>query len=117
MATRRQPGFAVRRQPGVAARPPAAHAPPAAPRRDAGGYASLCSPASGRPYNDPASWGAPCRAIGSAGERLVHTEEVTGSIPVSPTSPELALSQLSSSIRQASPLSSGRGLPLLIILF
>jgi hypothetical protein len=38
-----------------------------------------------RPYNDPASWGAPSRAIGSAGERLVHTEEVTGSIPVSPT--------------------------------
>ncbi len=28
------------------------------------------------------------RAIGSAGERLVHTEEVTGSIPVSPTTPE-----------------------------
>jgi hypothetical protein len=28
------------------------------------------------------------RAIGSAGERLVHTEEVTGSIPVSPTKPE-----------------------------
>ena len=28
------------------------------------------------------------RAIGSAGERLVHTEEVTGSIPVSPTSSE-----------------------------
>jgi hypothetical protein len=28
----------------------------------------------------PGSW-----AIGSAGERLVHTEEVTGSIPVSPT--------------------------------
>ncbi len=27
------------------------------------------------------------RAIGSAGERLVHTEEVTGSIPVSPTYP------------------------------
>jgi hypothetical protein len=26
------------------------------------------------------------RAIGSAGERFVHTEEVTGSIPVSPTS-------------------------------
>src|ERR1700745_2235132 len=25
------------------------------------------------------------RAIGSAGERLVHTEEVTGSVPVSPT--------------------------------
>src|SRR5438128_10924169 len=25
------------------------------------------------------------RAIGSAGQRLVHTEEVTGSIPVSPT--------------------------------
>jgi hypothetical protein len=29
--------------------------------------------------------GAWARAIGSAGERLVHTEEVTGSIPVSPT--------------------------------
>src|SRR5215469_11401479 len=28
------------------------------------------------------------RAIGSAGERLVHTEEVTGSIPVSPTKSE-----------------------------
>ena len=26
------------------------------------------------------------RAISSAGERFVHTEEVTGSIPVSPTS-------------------------------
>ena len=29
--------------------------------------------------------GPQARAIGSAGERLVHTEEVTGSIPVSPT--------------------------------
>src|SRR5215470_18532923 len=29
--------------------------------------------------------GRAARAIGSAGERLVHTEEVTGSIPVSPT--------------------------------
>jgi hypothetical protein len=29
--------------------------------------------------------GSGSRAIGSAGERLVHTEEVTGSIPVSPT--------------------------------
>jgi hypothetical protein len=27
----------------------------------------------------------PLRAISSAGERFVHTEEVTGSIPVSPT--------------------------------
>jgi hypothetical protein len=43
---------------------------------------------------DALSWGRFCggptvprtRAIGSAGERLVHTEEVTGSIPVSPTS-------------------------------
>ena len=34
------------------------------------------------------SFPAGVRAIGSAGERLVHTEEVTGSIPVSPTSPE-----------------------------
>jgi hypothetical protein len=31
------------------------------------------------------------RAIGSAGERLVHTEEVTGSIPVSPTRSTLLL--------------------------
>jgi hypothetical protein len=31
---------------------------------------------------------ARARAIGSAGERLVHTEEVTGSIPVSPTRSE-----------------------------
>src|SRR5215831_3525002 len=28
---------------------------------------------------------ADARAIGSAGERLVHTEEVTGSIPLAPT--------------------------------
>ena len=27
----------------------------------------------------------PARAISSGGERFVHTEEVTGSIPVSPT--------------------------------
>src|SRR2546423_11845164 len=30
---------------------------------------------------------ASLRAISSAGERFVHTEEVTGSIPVSPTLP------------------------------
>jgi hypothetical protein len=36
------------------------------------------------------------RAIGSAGERLVHTEEVTGSIPVSPT-------QVSGLIARAKP--------------
>ena len=34
-----------------------------------------------RAVHEPAA----ARAIGSAGERLVHTEEVTGSIPVSPT--------------------------------
>ena len=28
------------------------------------------------------------RAISSAGERLLHTQEVTGSIPVSPTAAE-----------------------------
>jgi hypothetical protein len=33
------------------------------------------------------------RAIGSAGERLVHTEEVTGSIPVSPTRSEAQIGQ------------------------
>ena len=32
------------------------------------------------------------RAISSAGERFVHTEEVTGSIPVSPTKLRLPLS-------------------------
>jgi hypothetical protein len=44
-------------------------------------------------------------AIGSAGERLVHTEEVTGSIPVSPTALELV-----SGSRQASPTSGVRPL-------
>ena len=34
---------------------------------------------------DALPYGSARRAIGSAGERLVHTEEVTGSIPVSPT--------------------------------
>jgi hypothetical protein len=55
-------------------------------RRAAGGRDAL-------PYGTPGNAGrggtpaaAPAaRAIGSAGERLVHTEEVTGSIPVSPT--------------------------------
>ena len=38
------------------------------------GYSGLCSEGANR-----------LRAISSAGERFVHTEEVTGSIPVSPT--------------------------------
>jgi hypothetical protein len=38
-------------------------------------------------------YGPQARAIGSAGERLVHTEEVTGSIPVSPTSSETQIGQ------------------------
>jgi hypothetical protein len=42
------------------------------------------------------------RAIGSAGERLVHTEEVTGSIPVSPTQPKAG-----SESRNRPSLSSG----------
>src|SRR5690242_20989729 len=37
------------------------------------------------PMEAPGRSQARRRAIGSAGERLVHTEEVTGSIPVSPT--------------------------------
>jgi hypothetical protein len=37
------------------------------------------------PYGSAGTVLARRRAIGSAGERLVHTEEVTGSIPVSPT--------------------------------
>src|SRR5579859_6868462 len=42
--------------------------------------------------------GAPrgARAIGSAGERLVHTEEVTGSIPVSPTACQTPMTSVSS---------------------
>ena len=47
---------------------------------------------------------ATARAIGSAGERLVHTEEVTGSIPVSPTdaiSRRSAAPQPASAARQA----------------
>ncbi len=39
------------------------------------------------PENDPVLFFVhdSCGAISSAGERFVHTEEVTGSIPVSPT--------------------------------
>ena len=51
------------------------------------------------------------RAIGSAGERLVHTEEVTGSIPVSPTdvSPGRRLyEQLSSRAKDGSCRRIGR---------
>ena len=33
----------------------------------------------------PIGYSRASRAISSAGERFVHTEEVTGSIPVSPT--------------------------------
>ena len=36
-------------------------------------------------YSFPCSSRTTSRAISSAGERFVHTEEVTGSIPVSPT--------------------------------
>jgi hypothetical protein len=50
---------------------------PVAPARGAT-CASLC-------FAPMAGYGRRARAIGSAGERLVHTEEVTGSIPVSPT--------------------------------
>ena len=56
----------------------------AADREDALPYGSAGtrlprgSAPAGRPHDQR-------RAIGSAGERLVHTEEVTGSIPVSPT--------------------------------
>ena len=53
------------------------------------------------------------RAIGSAGERLVHTEEVTGSIPVSPTdvSPGQRLhGQLSSDLKDGSFCRIGRNL-------
>jgi hypothetical protein len=46
------------------------------------------------------------RAIGSAGERLVHTEEVTGSIPVSPT----AFGQLRGTLYRSHPPSRVRPL-------
>src|SRR5579863_3589871 len=56
------------------------------------------------------------RAIGSAGERLVHTEEVTGSIPVSPTRSEamptslkIILGSHSFSQRSASRYAPGHG--------
>ncbi len=94
MAARRRPGVAVWRHPGVAAppiSPPTAR--PAAPPRDARGYASLCSPASGRGRTtDPASWGAPSRAISSVEERYVHTVEASGSNPLSPTWGKCAVS-------------------------
>jgi hypothetical protein len=52
---------------------------------DARQYARLCAAAgTGSAELGPVSVPG-ARAIGSAGERLVHTEEVTGSIPVSPT--------------------------------
>ena len=46
------------------------------------------------------------RAIGSAGERLVHTEEVTGSIPVSPTRSETKIEQSKIALRHGCPTSS-----------
>ena len=93
MASWRQAWVAVRprtglRSGGVVGSGPAvcrAAADGRAPSRDACRYASLCSPASGRPYNDPACWGAPSWAIGSVEERCVHTAEVAGSNPASPT--------------------------------
>ncbi len=50
------------------------------------------------------------RAIGSAGERLVHTEEVTGSIPVSPTSRILVSGQVRGSSHRSHPTSRMRPL-------
>jgi hypothetical protein len=65
--------------------------PPRARRGDAAAAGGRRNGVAARP--SCATLGAPepdgfrpgMRAIGSAGERLVHTEEVTGSIPVSPT--------------------------------
>src|SRR5215469_14832490 len=60
----------------LAARSPAPRLAAAARGR---AHALVCFSSAGRDS------GQLTRAIGSAGERLVHTEEVTGSIPVSPT--------------------------------
>jgi hypothetical protein len=53
------------------------------------------------------------RAISSGGERFVHTEEVTGSIPVSPTQVRGPVRDLrtgpSSPVQQRSTATSGRG--------
>ena len=88
---RHRPGVAPRRRPGEPA------VAPARPRTDAPEIGRVPSTAKmrypmgapGRGYPgdlDPQRTAADQRrAIGSAGERLVHTEEVTGSIPVSPT--------------------------------
>jgi hypothetical protein len=50
------------------------------------------------------------RAIGSAGERLVHTEEVTGSIPVSPT-PVAHCANCALVLGACPALLLGRGMP------
>ena len=65
------------RKPGRARRLSEGWSDPVGPARRAS-CASLC-------FAPMAGYGRRARAIGSAGERLVHTEEVTGSIPVSPT--------------------------------
>jgi hypothetical protein len=75
-----QPGVAPRETPADA--PQNGHVPSAAKMRypmgaPGRGYPGDLGPQRTAPYQR--------RAIGSAGERLVHTEEVTGSIPVSPT--------------------------------
>ena len=57
----------------------------AARREDALPYGSAGTRLSRGPLAPLETARALRRAIGSAGERLVHTEEVTGSIPVSPT--------------------------------
>ena len=65
--------------PSICALRPASAAPRAA-------AASEEQAGAGMRYSEIALRQAAAWAIGSAGERLVHTEEVTGSIPVSPTS-------------------------------
>jgi hypothetical protein len=64
------------------------------------GYASLCCLRAGD--------GHASRAIGSAGERLVHTEEVTGSIPVSPTSRACLVGALRAPSPRAAVFARGR---------
>ena len=76
-------------------------------RRGAGGDEAGARCATLIPARNGAGAPAGRWAIGSAGERLVHTEEVTGSIPVSPTSRLMLVGALRAPSAWAAVLSRG----------